>query len=114
MACINGSAQDNLHFEISIGRAPAPPVTFGFVAAPQSERGEKTVERLQRCRPVGEITVDLALVQKPALAPDQAPLHAIGHGSPPPTRVRPPCFFVRASKASAPPDGRPCNRTDTA
>ena len=63
MARIYGSAEDNLHFEISIGRSPAPPVAFGFVAAPQSERGEKTVERLQRCPAVGEITVDLALVQ---------------------------------------------------
>ena len=48
MARIYGSAQDNPHFEISIGRPPAPPVAFGFVAAPQGERGEKTVERLQR------------------------------------------------------------------
>ena len=97
MARIYGSAQDNLHFEISIGRSPPPPVAFGFVAAPQSERGEKTVERLQRCRPVGEITVDLALVQKPVRAPDQTLLQTVGHritsiGSPPKnveTRVRP-------------------------
>jgi hypothetical protein len=46
-ARIYGSAEDNLHFEISIGRPPAPPVAFGFVAASHSEGEEEGVERLQ-------------------------------------------------------------------
>jgi hypothetical protein len=47
LARINGSAEDNLYFEISIGRPPPPPVASGFAAAPEGERGEKRVERLQ-------------------------------------------------------------------
>jgi hypothetical protein len=47
VARINGSAQDNPHFQIGIGRPPPPPVASGFVAAPEGERGEKRVERLQ-------------------------------------------------------------------
>jgi hypothetical protein len=49
VACIalDGSAQDNPHFEIGIGRPPPPPIASGFAAAPEGERGEKRVERLQ-------------------------------------------------------------------
>jgi hypothetical protein len=47
LARINGSAEDNLYFEISISRPPPPPVASGFAAAPEGERGEKRVERLQ-------------------------------------------------------------------
>jgi hypothetical protein len=47
VARINGSAEDNLYFQISISRPPAPPVAFGFVAASHSEGEEEGVERLQ-------------------------------------------------------------------
>ena len=47
MARINGSAEDNLYFQISIGRPPPPPVVLSIVAAPHSEGEEEGVERLQ-------------------------------------------------------------------
>jgi hypothetical protein len=49
VACIalDGSAWDNLYFQISIDRPPPPPVAFGFVAASHSEGEEEGVERLQ-------------------------------------------------------------------
>jgi hypothetical protein len=47
VAHINGSAQDNPHFKISIGRPPPPPVVLGIVAASHSEGEEEGVERLQ-------------------------------------------------------------------
>ncbi len=47
MARINGSAEDNLYFQISIGRPPPPPVVLGIVAASHSEGEEEGVERLQ-------------------------------------------------------------------
>ena len=78
-ACINRSAQDNLHFEISIARAPPPPVAFGFVAASHSESEEEGVERLQGRCSVGEVTIDLALIQKRARTPDKTPLQTVVH-----------------------------------
>jgi hypothetical protein len=75
----DGSAEDNLHFEISIGRPPAPPVALSLVAAPHHKGEEEGVERLQSWGSIREITVDLALIQKPARAPDQTPLQAVGH-----------------------------------
>jgi hypothetical protein len=49
VACItlDGSAEDNLYFEISIGRPPPPPVVLSIVAASHSEGVEEGVERLQ-------------------------------------------------------------------
>jgi len=79
VACINGSAQDNLYFEISIGRPPPPPVVFSIVAASHSEGEEEGVERLQGGCSICELAVDLALVQKPVRAPNKTPLQAVGH-----------------------------------
>ena len=93
MARINGSAEDNLHFQISIGRPPPPPVASGFAVAPEGERGEKSVERLQGRCSVGEVTIDLALIQKPARTPDKTPLQTVVHRISPLTRVRPSRFF---------------------
>jgi len=49
VACIalDGSAEDNLYFQISISRPPPPPVPFGLVVALHSEGEEEGVERLQ-------------------------------------------------------------------
>jgi hypothetical protein len=49
VACIalDGSAEDNPHFQIGIGRPPPPPVASGFVAAPEGKREKEGVERLQ-------------------------------------------------------------------
>ena len=71
--------QDNLNFEIGIRRPPSPPIALGFVAAPDGEREEEGVERLQGCGAVREGFVDLTPVQKSARAPDEAPLQAVGH-----------------------------------
>ena len=79
MARINGSAEDNPHFQISIGRPPPPPVVLGIVAAPHSKGEEEGVERLQGRCSVGEVTVDLALIQKPARTPDKTPLQTVVH-----------------------------------
>ena len=64
MACIalDGSAEDNLYFQISIGRPPPPPVVLGIVAASHSEGEEEGVERLQSQCSVRECFVDLAVV----------------------------------------------------
>jgi len=43
----DGSAQDNLHLEIGIGRPPPPPVVLSVVAAPHREGEEEGVEGLQ-------------------------------------------------------------------
>ena len=52
------------------------------------------MERLQgRCL-VGEVTIDLALVQEAARTPDKTPLQTVVHRiTPPKTRVRPSRFF---------------------
>ena len=83
MACIAlaGSAEDNLHFQISIGRPPPPPVASGLAAAPEGKHGEKSVKRLQGRCSICEVTIDLALIQKPARTPDKTPLQAIGHST---------------------------------
>ena len=73
----HGRPQDNLNFEIGIRRPPSPPIALGFVAAPDGEREEEGVERLQGCGAVREGFVDLTPVQKSARAPDEAPLQAV-------------------------------------
>jgi hypothetical protein len=62
VARINGSAEENLHFEISISRPPPSPVVLSIVAAPYSEGEEEGVERLQGRCSVGEVTIDLAVI----------------------------------------------------
>jgi hypothetical protein len=74
-------------------------VTRGVVAAREREGEQKGVEGLQGRRAIRKVAVDLALVQKAVLAPDEAPLQTVGHtGSPPQTRVRPSSIIVNGTE----------------
>ena len=51
------------------------------------------MERLQGRCSVGEVTIDLALIHKPARAPDKTPLQTVSHRISPLARVRPSHLF---------------------
>src|SRR5215207_2684145 len=67
------------NLQVSISRPLRPPTAIPSGAAPNRELTEKTAERLQGGLPVPKAAVDLALVEKPVLAPEQAPFQAAAH-----------------------------------
>jgi hypothetical protein len=75
--------QGNLNDEIGVGGAPSAPCAIFFIPIPNDELVKESTKHLQRGSPILKAVVDLAAVEKPVVAPEQAPVHTVGHLHPP-------------------------------